>query len=150
VNVLDDDLQVLRQRPRFQLLHVVLVLLRLHGGVEGQLRFKAGVGAAAAVDRGPVQLGQEVLQVLERVLPIHVGQLVRLLPFLLVVGGGVQVVRGRGGGRQARGEAVAADAAGPGRPRRGLCGQRQREYNSASVLGAPHVHESFKLSWIIY
>ena len=67
VNVLDDGFEVLFQRSRFQLLLPALVLQRLHRGFKGQLCAETAV----VVGRLPFQLVEELLQVLEGILPVH-------------------------------------------------------------------------------
>lgn len=75
MNVFDDGFQVFLQSSQLQ-------LLQLHGGVRGQLPLQAAAG--------PVQLGHKPLQILKRVLLLHLRIFILLL---LIVGGEVMRVR---------------------------------------------------------
>lgn len=62
VDLFDDGLQVLRQRPHLQVLDVDLVPLQRKGRVAMRFRVRVRV-VSAFLGRRPVQLGQELLQV---------------------------------------------------------------------------------------
>lgn len=83
VDLFDDGLQVLRQRSQLQLLDLDLVLLQRKRWVAMRFRVRVRV-FSAFLGRCPVQLGQELLQVFKRVLPVHLS--VKLLPSLFIIG----------------------------------------------------------------